>query len=240
MTFTRRITAGLFAVLTAASFHAFADNEKITERLASIGLNAESITPSPVEGIKEVQTSQGIFFVSDDAKHFFHGKLYQFDDQGNLTDIVAKRLVKKLNEFEGDMIVFPAKKEKHVVTVFTDISCGYCRKLHNEMADYNDAGITIRYLAFPRGGMQSKTAEAMSQIWCSADNAEAMHLAKTGKPLSDGKDADIQQCRATIEKQYQLGVQMGVTGTPAMVLEDGTMIPGYQPAARLSQTLNAR
>jgi thiol:disulfide interchange protein DsbC len=142
----------------------------------------------------------------------------------------------QLTMFEKDMIVFPAKNEKYVVTVFTDPSCGYCRKLHQEITNYNELGITVRYLAFPRGGTQSKTFEEMQQIWCATDQKDALTMAKKGRSLK--QSALNRRCDQTIQKQYELGVALGINGTPAIVLEDGRMLPGYYPAQDLLKTLS--
>jgi len=120
------------------------------------------------------------------------------------------------------------------VTVFTDVSCGYCRKLHSQIADYNKLGITVRYLAFPRAGVPSANADEMQAIWCAKDPLKAMTEAKAGKKVSAAS------CDAKIAEQYQLGNSFGVNGTPAIVLEDGNMIPGYQPPEDLLRTLEAR
>ncbi len=142
----------------------------------------------------------------------------------------------KLAGMDKDMIVYPAKNEKYVVTVFTDTSCGYCRKLHNDMQGYNDAGITVRYLAFPRGGERSSNFNQMSAIWGAKDRVKAMHDAKSGT----FDESKITPRPDLVMEQYKLGVAMGVNGTPAIVLEDGTMIPGYQPPAALLQLLDSK
>ena len=142
-----------------------------------------------------------------------------------------------MERFKDSMIVFPAKDEKHTVTVFTDTSCGYCRKLHSEMAGYNEAGITVRYLAFPRSGTTGPTFDQMKAIWCSKDTQDAMTQAKAGERLDT---ASIKMCDAPVAEQYAMGQKVGVTGTPAIIMPDGTMIPGYQDPARLAANLNAQ
>ena len=137
----------------------------------------------------------------------------------------------KLKAFEKEMIVYKADDEKHVVTVFSDTSCGYCQKLHAEMADYNNAGITIRYLAFPRGGLNSNAYNTMVSIWCSDDPKLAMDKAKSRQKIAS------KTCDNTVQEQYELGQFFGVTGTPALILEDGSLQPGYLPADRLLQLL---
>ena len=235
---------GRTLLATAVAFSAFTamakpDNVAIETKLSAIGLVPSSILPSPISGLNEAVTDRGIVYVSDDGSYFLAGHLYQNSgaEPMNLTEQKMAKINKgKLQGMEDEMIVYPAKKEKYVVTVFTDTSCGYCRKLHNEMQAYNDAGITIRYLAFPRGGERSGNFAEMSAVWGAKDPAKAMDEAKNGGFDSTG----VKQRDDLVRKQYQLGVAMGVNGTPAMVLEDGTMLPGYQPAARLRQVLDSR
>jgi thiol:disulfide interchange protein DsbC len=129
------------------------------------------------------------------------------------------------------VIEFKADKEKYVVNVFTDISCGYCRKLHNEIAEYNKKGITVRYLAFPRGGLVSQSYKDMVSVWCSADKQEAMTTAKGGGQVADTS------CENKVAQQYKFGQAIGVSGTPNIILPDGTMIPGYQPPKELLDAL---
>ncbi|MEI8596521.1 bifunctional protein-disulfide isomerase/oxidoreductase DsbC [Photobacterium sp. Hal280] len=239
MPFSRRPLLVALAALTAFSASAEPDVRAIEATLNPLGLTAASVTPSPLKGMNEVVTERGIIYMSDDGQYFVAGHLYQSVDGEpvNLTEQKMASINKdKLKGMESEMIVYPAKEEKYVVTVFTDTSCGYCRKLHSEMQAYNDAGITIRYLAFPRGGERSQNFGEMSAIWASKNRAQAMDDAKKGK-------LDVEQSPhndSLVMKHYQLGVAMGVTGTPALVLEDGTMLPGYQPASRLLQFLNSR
>ncbi|MDX1303323.1 bifunctional protein-disulfide isomerase/oxidoreductase DsbC [Photobacterium sp.] len=235
---------GRTLLATAVAFTAFTamakpDNAAIEMKLSAIGLAPSSISPSPVSGLNEVVTERGIVYVSDNGSYFLAGHLYQNDgaEPMNLTEQKMAKINKdKLQGMEDEMIIYPAKNEKYVVTVFTDTSCGYCRKLHNEMQAYNDAGITIRYLAFPRGGERSGNFGQMSAVWGAKDPAKAMDEAKNGNFDESG----ITLREDLVRKHYQLGVAMGVNGTPAMVLEDGTMLPGYQPAARLRQMLDSR
>lgn len=141
-------------------------------------------------------------------------------------------LAGKLNALEKEMIVYKAPQEKHVITVFTDITCGYCHKLHEQMSDYNALGITVRYLAFPRRGLQSEAEQNMKAIWCAKDRNKALDDAMSGKGVQPAS------CDVDIAKHYMLGVQLGVNGTPAMVLSDGTLMPGYRDPKDLKALLD--
>jgi thiol:disulfide interchange protein DsbC len=120
-----------------------------------------------------------------------------------------------------------------VITVFTDITCGYCHKLHQQMKEYNDLGITVRYLAFPRQGLASQAEKDMKSIWCTADKAKAFDAAMKGDAISPAT------CKTDISKHYELGVQFGIQGTPAIILENGMMIPGYQGPKEMAAMLDA-
>ena len=239
MHFFGRTLLATAVTLTAFTAAAKPDEAAIKTKLSGLGLVPASISASPLPGLNEVVTEGGIIYVSDDGSYFLAGHLYQTTagQPVNLTEQKMAKLNKeKLQGVEDEMIVYPAKDEKYVVTVFTDTSCGYCRKLHNEMAAYNDAGITIRYLAFPRGGERSRNFAEMSAIWGAKDMAKAMDQAKSGQ--FDPTGLPLRQ--DVVRKHYQLGVAMGVNGTPAMVLEDGTLLPGYQPAGMLRKMLDSR
>ncbi len=239
MKFTRAIS--LTAALVMSAFAAQAADIKnadvLKQKLSdTLGLEVADLQPSPIPGLYQALTDRGVIYVTEDGSKLVHGNIYDMDrGMLNLTDAaLAGPRKEMIKEFEDDMLVYKAKDEKHVITVFTDVTCGYCRKMHNEMKDYNDAGITVRYLAFPRQGVPSKNAEDMRSIWCAADPLQAMNDAQNGKRVPTAK------CDAKITEQYQLGGTLGVTGTPAVVLEDGILIPGYQPADSLLRMLETR
>ncbi|MBY6186493.1 bifunctional protein-disulfide isomerase/oxidoreductase DsbC [Marinobacter hydrocarbonoclasticus] len=237
----------LAAVLLAVSGHSLAQTPEQTVADAlkqKLGITADAVTPSPVDGLYEAITNQGIFYVTADGSKLIHGQIYDMDSQmKNLTEArMSKVRLDLLDKVKGTAIEFKAKDEKHVVYAFTDITCGYCRKLHNEIQEYNDLGITVRYLAFPRGGERNRAGQVnpswkdMQNVWCAKDPQTAMTDAKAGK-----KVADI-TCPSgeIVRKHYELGNSMGVTGTPALVLEDGTILPGYLPPSRLLQALETQ
>ena len=173
--------------------------------------------PSPVNGLKTVLTDSGVLYASEDGKHILQGPL--FDVSGKEPVNVTNQLLSsKMDALKDQMIVYKAPKEKHVITVFTDITCGYCHKLHQQMKEYNDLGITVRYLAFPRQGLASQAEKDMKSIWCTADKAKAFDAAMKGDAISPAT------CKTDISKHYELGVQFGIQGTPAIILENGMMI----------------
>lgn len=230
---------GALALIAFSSFAMASTADKatidsITKKLNTLQISVKTIKPSSVDGLYEVLTNSGVYYVSKNTQFLVHGNIYDLDNK--MENVTEKSLTvlrqEKLKEFEKEMIVYKAEQEKHVITVFTDTSCGYCQKLHSEMADYNKLGITVRYLAFPRGGLKSNTYNTMVSIWCADDPKLAMDNAKLRKPI------ESKTCNNTVKEQYELGQFFGVTGTPALVLEDGSLQPGYLPAARLIQLLD--
>ena len=211
--------------------------EAITKSLGSIfpGVTPDKIAPSPMEGVSEVLIGPRLMYVSNDGKYLLQGSLI---DLKTRTDISEERRngirLDALSDLgEEKMIIFPAKEQKHVITVFTDIDCGYCRKLHDEMGKYNEAGITVRYLMFPRAGVGSPSFDKAVTVWCNKDQQDAITRAKAGENLPNAS------CDNPVKEEYELGQLIGVRGTPAIVMEDGAMLPGYVPAARLVKVLEA-
>jgi thiol:disulfide interchange protein DsbC len=232
-------------LISSSSFAAITKevNEALTKKLESLKVNVKSINESPIKGLYEVVSQGALYYISEDGQYLINGDMYDLNNgMKNLTGAKVDELRRestaesfaKIKDFEKDMIVYKADKEKHVITVFTDTSCAYCQKLHSEMADYNKLGITIRYLAFPRGGEQSNAYRTMVSVWCSDNPKEAMDNAKKRRQI------DSETCDNTVLEQFNLGVALGITGTPSLFLEDGTMMPGYLPADRLLQLLEEK
>ncbi|MBV7406855.1 bifunctional protein-disulfide isomerase/oxidoreductase DsbC [Enterobacter sp. ENT03] len=211
----------MFTLLAAFSSAVQADDAAIKQTLAKLGVQSTEIQPSPISGMKTVLTNSGVLYVTEDGKHMIQGPLYDVSGAQPI-NTTNSMLMTHLNALEKEMIVYKAANEKHVITVFTDITCGYCHKLHEQMADYNALGITVRYLAFPRQGMQSEAADNMKAIWCAKDRNKAFDEAMAGKGVKAAS------CDIDIADQYELGVQFGVSGTPAIVLSNGYVVPGYQ------------
>jgi len=206
---------------------------------AKLGLVVEKVEATPVPGIALLITNQGLFYASYNGDYFIQGKVYSLVSE--VTDLSEKSLanmrLEGVEKFKDDMIIYKAKDEKYVVTVFTDITCGYCRKMHKQMTDYNDRGITFRYLAYPRSGIKDPSGnytqgfKDLRSIWCADDPNSAMTNAK------NNRDIAYRVCDKPIESEFDFGRQVGVNGTPAIVLSNGMMVPGYQPPEQLEQLL---
>ena len=169
--------------------------------------------------------------VTQDGKYFVAGDLYQINDTTLVNETEKAKLAKIETLPESQMIVYKAKDEKAHITVFTDVDCGYCRMLHKEVPKLNEAGVTVRYLAYPRAGIGSEAYTKMVSIWCSADPQEWLTQAKLGAEIPENK------CVNPVADQYKLGNEVGVRGTPSIVLGNGEFLPGYLPAAELVKHL---
>jgi len=207
----------------------------VEDKIRTLVPNAKTIAISetPIEGIMQVQINSDIVYVSSDGQYLIQGQIMDIDTRANITD-QAKSGIRQglLSDLKADeQITFAPEKAEYDLLVFTDIDCGYCRKLHNQIEGYNEAGIAIHYMAFPRAGVGSESYDKFVSVWCADDQKSALTLAK------NGDDPEPQKCPNPIADQYELGRELGVTGTPALVTADGTLIPGYMPPAKLRQRL---
>ena len=153
----------------------------------------------------------------------------------NLAETARAKVRKELIEAvdESQMLIYSPSNPRHTVTVFTDIDCGYCRKMHAEMGELHDHGITVRYLMFPRSGVDTLSYDKAVDVWCSEDPLTSLTRAKAGEEVVSA------DCEHPVKSQYHLGRKVGVTGTPAIVTEDGRMLRGYQPPKELAATLDS-
>lgn len=198
------------------------------------GVKAEDIRPSPIGGVYEVPLGADTAYVSADGRYIIAGDLYEVDSRKNLTEAgrTAARVKVLAKLDERDMIVFKPATVKHTITVFTDVECGYCRKLHSQVDQLNKLGVEVRYLAYPRAGPGTDDWRKMEAVWCSKDRRTAITQAKLGQEVK------TENCAATpIAKQFQLGEDMGVRGTPAIFTKTGDYIGGYLPPADLVKQL---
>ena len=196
------------------------------------------LAKSSMPGVYEVQVDGGpILFVSDDGSHFIDGNLYQITPT-QFIDIKEVRLTEMRRQIfsqlsTDEMIVFkPAGESKAIMNVFTDIDCGYCRKLHKEVPMLNALGVEVRYLAYPRAGLESESYSKIATAWCADDPNQSLTNFK------NGRDSSISVCEDNpVADHFKLGASIGVNGTPATVLMDGTLLPGYRTAVDFAQLL---
>lgn len=199
-----------------------------------LGKKVTEIKPSVLPGLYRVTAPPMVFYMSKDARYVINGDIVDIQKKVNLSshERAAAKMAAINQLSEKDMIIYKPKKVKHVVTVFTDIDCPYCRMLHNQMAEYNKRGIEIRYLAFPRAGIGSESYKKAVAVWCAKDRKKAMDDAKKGIIVA------AKACDNPVAKEYKLAEELGINGTPALVLEDGQIFPGYAPPDKLSAALD--
>lgn len=228
---------GLFLSATQVVLAEDVTSSAIEEKIRTLAPNAKTIAISetPIDNILQVQINSDIVYVSSDGQYLIQGQIMDIDSRVNITD-QAKSSIRQglLTDLNADeQITFAPEKAKYDLLVFTDLDCGYCRKLHSQIKGYNENGIAIHYLAFPRAGVGSASYDKFVSVWCAADQKAALTLAK------NGEDPEPQKCPNPIAEQYELGREVGVTGTPALVTSDGTLIPGYMPPDQLRQRLES-
>jgi thiol:disulfide interchange protein DsbC len=205
---------------------------KITAMFASI--DPENINPSPIDGWYTIQQGSTVAYVTDDGRYLLQGDLIDLESQVNLTEQSRNKVRRDLMATFGDdkTILFSPAEVKHTVTIFTDVDCTYCRRLHSQIDEYLDEGIQVRYLLYPRNGPASKSWSTSEEVWCAEDRSEALTAAKLDRGF------ESTQCDASIiSDHYGLGRDIGLSGTPAIVLQDGTLIGGYLPPEQLSMRL---
>ncbi len=193
----------------------------------------DSVKPSEVKGLYEVVVGAKIFYVSEDGKYLLQGRLVDVAARKDLTEAKLNGTRKLAIEKIGvaNMIVFKPKISKYTVTIFTDIDCGYCRKLHSEMDQYLAQGITIQYLFFPRSGKDTESYTKAVSVWCADDRNAALTAAKKDQKVP------AKTCENPVDEHMQLGADFDVKGTPMIISESGTIYPGYLPAKQLVEAL---
>ena len=232
----------LISLLIAVSMvNAKEPSKKIIDGIKNLAPTAkvDSMDDTPIKGVSEIVINTGrgseVYYVSNDGKYLLNGNMIDTTSREDLTDNkksgIRKQVVDKFgNESRIDFL--PDDMKYHLV-VFTDIDCGYCRKLHDQMDGYNKLGIGISYLFYPRSGVNTPSFDKAVTVWCSDDKQSAMTYAKAGINLEQ------KTCNNPIKEQYLAGQAAGVTGTPAMVLDNGKLLPGYLPPEALLQRLVA-
>ena len=227
------------ALLATGAVAIAADNpheQKVRDSIKDLVQNAQvdSVRPSALPGFQEVVLGGQLLYVSNDGKYLLSGALWDVAAKKNLTEegLGGLRMAALKSVGDDKRIVYKAKEPKHTITVFTDIDCGYCRKLHQQMADYNKAGITVEYLFFPRMGPGSEGFEQAVAVACAADKRGALTRSKAGTKLPHAN------CKNSVAADYALGQRVGVDGTPAIYAEDGQQIGGYLPPAEMVKALD--
>jgi thiol:disulfide interchange protein DsbC len=231
---TARLAAALLLLAGAASAADTSDPQLEAVRAKVSGLfdsiEPQHINASPIDGWYTVQKGSIVAYISSDGRYLLQGDLIDLDNQVNLSEQSRSDARRELvgSVADDQAILFSPAEPLYTVTVFTDVDCTYCRKLHSQIDEYMEQGIAIRYLFYPRNGPASRAWSTSEDVWCARDRNNALTLAKLGREFETSKcDASI------IAKHYVLGQDIGLNGTPAIVLENGTLIAGYLPPAML-------
>jgi len=232
LTLTTALSIGAATTQAASSAK---DIEKVrAELIKMIPPAAQSeIIETPAKNVYRMEFEGNFAYVYVSGDHVLIGELMNTKDQVNLGDVAKSELISKVIDDvpTSKMIVFGPEDAKRHITVFTDIDCGYCRKLHNEVQDLTDAGVQVRYLAFPRAGVGSDSHKKYVSVWCNGDQQTALTTAKSGGSVAAAT------CANPVTETYNLGQQVGVRGTPTIIFDDGTLTPGYLPSAELIRRL---
>ena len=199
------------------------------------GIKLEDVRISPVTGVYEVSRGSDISYLSADGRYAILGDMIDLESDANISENRRRGIRARMIETvpESEMLVFSPKDPKYTITVFTDIDCGYCRRLHSQIAEYNRLGIRVRYLFFPRSGPDTDSWHKAEAVWCSSNRNEALTRAKNGEEIK------APNCPADniIKRHYELGHKLAVEGTPAIFLASGEMLPGYAPPGQLVKYL---
>lgn len=230
------------ALITASlliSGHSSANEAKIAAAVKVINPDAtvRSIKDIPGTGLKEVIADNSVVYMDPNGRYLFFGTLLDLEAKKNLSDEAQASV--RIGSLKGipdsEKIIYEPKEVKHRITVFTDISCGYCHKVHENLQGYLDRGIAVEYVAFPRGGAQSPAWKEMQKVWCAPDRKAAYEQALRGEPVAG--DAN---CKNPVASHYKLGDALDIEGTPAIFSQEGKQLGGYLPPDRMAAELNKK
>ena len=207
--------------------------QKSLSRLSS-DFEISDVKETPIKGIYQVTIGPDVIYMSRDGNYVLKGEILDIGNRRNLTeDFRAQTRINLLNTIaDSEYIEFSSTKTKNHIYVFTDVDCGYCRKLHRDVPELNSMGIAVRYLAYPRAGVDSIIGEEMRNVWCAENRQKALTTSKNRQPI------EVKICDAPIARHHALGRELGVTGTPAIFLENGRKLPGYIPPDELYEQIN--
>jgi thiol:disulfide interchange protein DsbC len=238
----RLSAAAAVMLLTAFTSNVFADVPApgADPRIALLkklpaGSKLDDLRPSPIAGVYEYVQGAEVSYITADGKYFIDGNVYDMESRANLTeDMRAHARVALIGAVpESEMLIFSPPNPKYTITVFTDVDCAYCRKLHGDMAEINRLGIRVRYMFYPRSGPNTESWHKAEAVWCSSNRNDALTKAKAGAVLDLNKACSVNP----VKREYDLGTSIGVRGTPAILTDSGEYIPGYMPPRELLEQI---
>jgi thiol:disulfide interchange protein DsbC len=227
----------VFVVVPASAQEVGEELEQVRQKVHTMFdlINPEDVNPSPLNGWYQIHRGSVVAYISADGRYLLQGDLIDLDLNVNLSDAVRNNARRDLMSAipDDEVIAFSPAEVKYSVSVFTDVGCTYCRRLHSQIDEYLAHGIEIRYLMYPRNGPDSPEWAVAKEVWCASDRNSALTAAKTDRKFaSTNCDASI------VDHQYKLGQDVGLSGTPAIVLDDGTLISGFLPPDQLKERLD--
>ena len=242
---SRTVSVSLVLLLSCGFAGAAEESEADMTRLLKLRLGTEQVEPATetdVEGVYMTRFGNKFAYLIEGGRYVFIGDLVDLKEARNLTELARRDLVvEELASFSDDKkIIFPAVEEElAVLNVFTDTSCGYCQQMHKEIKFLQEAGISVHYYPFPRGGNRGPGYSDLRKVWCADDKLEAMSIAKG---TSEGSLPAAGDCESAlhVDEGYVLGNRIGVNGTPALYATDGSRFPGYVPHQQLIPQLIKR
>ncbi len=228
-------------MLVASSLVAADDNaelQHVRETVSGMfsGIEADDVFASEVDGWYTIRKGAIIAYISGDGRYLLQGDMIDLQESTNLSEESRNEARVKMMAAvpEDQLIVYTPDTVRHTVSIFTDIDCTFCRRLHSQLQDYMDEGIEIRYFLYPRNGPSSESWVKAQNVWCADNRNEALTLAKLDKTFP------MHECdSSTVSAHYAIGQDVGLRGTPAIVLEDGTLFSGYLPARQLTEAIDS-
>jgi thiol:disulfide interchange protein DsbC len=243
MTIRARILwLGLMSACAAVAFSADQPVQAADPRIEIAkkfpGTTADELHATPIPGMYELVQGTDIAYVTADGKYAISGDLYDVGRNDNLTEVRRRDIRLKLlaSVPESDMLIFSPRDPKYTVTVFTDVDCAFCRKLHSQIAEYNRLGVRVRYMFYPRSGPNTESWTKAEQVWCSTNRNDALTRAKRGEELKSPKSCG----NSPVGRDYEMGKQFDIRGTPAIVMNNGEMLGGYLSPMQLVEHLQGK
>jgi thiol:disulfide interchange protein DsbC len=227
------------ALLATAAFADAQAEQNVRQQMGILmpGITIDSVQETPVPGLYQVASGTNVIYMTEDGNHIIQGDLYSVEngELSNVTDVQRQTATKKIIDAVDPetMIIYPAENEKTYVTIITDIDCTYCRALHKEVPQLNAAGITVRYMAFPRTPPGTESYQKMISVWCNPDRNWALSDAKKGNTPTK------LNCKHPIDDHVKIVRELGVNVTPVIIMKNGRMVPGYLPAQQLIEAVES-
>ena len=227
-----------FSLLPAAAQHVDDSLEQVRQKVSDMfeTIDKKDVNVSPVDGWYAIQKGSIVAYISTDGRYLMQGDIIDLDNNVNLSEAARTDARRELMSTvkDEDVILFSPTDKIYSISVFTDVECTYCRRLHSQIDEYLAHGIEVRYLMYPRNGPTSQAWATAEEVWCSNDRNSALTAAK-----GDRKFASTDCDTSIVQEQYMIGRDIGLSGTPAIVFDDGTLISGYVPPDQLKAQLDA-